>query len=75
MLYTIIPYELIFEQKEDIKNNYFEMIYEDKHLLVEKIDNGNYMIHRLYSTNPLDYLDKRYSPGNIINIHLKQYVL
>lgn len=69
MLYTIIPYELIFEQKEDIKNNYAEIMYENRHLLVEKMENGSYMILRLYSTNPIDYLDKRYSPGSIINIH------
>lgn len=69
MLYTIIPYELIFEQKEDIRNNYTEIMLENGHLLVEKIDNINYRILRLYSTNPADYLNKKYNPGNIINIH------
>lgn len=69
MLYTIIPYELIFGHREDIKSEYIELKMDNKHLLVERLPNGSFMVQRLYSTNPFDYLDKRYGPGSIINIH------
>ncbi|HHW56604.1 MAG TPA: hypothetical protein GXX15_02825 [Clostridia bacterium] len=68
MLYTIIPYELIFEKREDIPTNFIELKMGNKQLVVEKLSNGNYIIQRMYSTNPFDYLDINYSPGSIISI-------
>ena len=52
MLYTIIPYELIFEKREDIPTNYIELKMGNKQLVVEKLSNGNYLIQSMYSTNP-----------------------
>ncbi|SNX55461.1 YlzJ-like family protein [Thermoanaerobacterium sp. RBIITD] len=70
MLYTIIPYELIFEKRDDIKNGYLETTIENRHLLLEKITDNSYKIIRMYSTNPNDYLDNKYTPGNTINLKL-----
>ncbi|QSZ28266.1 YlzJ-like family protein [Aceticella autotrophica] len=67
MLYTVIPYELIFEKRDDINNNYFETVIENKHLLLEEISKNCFKIIRLYSTNPCDYLDIKFNPGTIIN--------
>ncbi|MEW8996349.1 MAG: YlzJ-like family protein [Thermoanaerobacter sp.] len=69
MLYTIIPYELIFEKREDIPTNYIELKMGNKQLVVEKLSNGNYIIQRMYSTNPFDYLETKYTPGNMISIY------
>ncbi|MGB9779354.1 MAG: YlzJ-like family protein, partial [Caldanaerobacter sp.] len=67
MLYTIIPYEVIFEKKEEYTvMNYSELKLGNKTLLVERLSEGKYLIRNMFSTNPYDYLDKSYSPGNII---------
>jgi hypothetical protein len=69
MLYTIIPYEVIFEKRDDIPTNYIELKMGNKQLVVAKLSNGNYLIQRMYSTNPFDYLDAKYSPGSMISIY------
>ncbi|AGB19003.1 MULTISPECIES: YlzJ-like family protein [Thermoanaerobacterium] len=66
MLYTIIPYELIFEHRDNIKDNIIETNIEGKMFLLEKEEN-RYKIIRLYSTNPNDYLETKYMPGNTID--------
>lgn len=66
MLYTIIPYELIFEHRDEIKDNIIETNIEGKMFLLEKEEN-RYKIIRLYSTNPNDYLETKYMPGNTID--------
>ncbi|ADL68910.1 hypothetical protein BFT35_04270 [Thermoanaerobacterium thermosaccharolyticum] len=66
MLYTIIPYELIFEHRDEIKDNIIETNIEGKMFLLEKEEN-RYKIIRLYSTNPNDYLETKYMPGNSID--------
>ncbi|MBE3579295.1 MAG: YlzJ-like family protein [Caldanaerobacter subterraneus] len=68
MLYTIIPYELIFEKREDVPVSYIELKMGNKRLLVERVSEGKYLIRQMYSTNPFDYLDKNYSPGSIITL-------
>lgn len=67
MLYTIIPFELIFEHRNEINGNYLETEVESKMLLLER-DENRYKIIRLYSTNPNDYLKSKYMPGNIIDL-------
>ncbi|ADD02437.1 YlzJ-like family protein [Thermoanaerobacter sp. CM-CNRG TB177] len=69
MLYTIIPYEVIFEKRDDIPTNYIELKMGNKQLVVAKLSNGNYLIQSMYSTNPFDYLDTKYTPGSIISIY------
>jgi hypothetical protein len=66
MLYTIIPYEVIFEKKDYSSTNYIELKLGNKTLLVEKLSEGKYLIHSMLSTNPHDYLNKSYSPGSVI---------
>ncbi|MBP2073153.1 MAG: hypothetical protein PWQ59_354 [Thermoanaerobacterium sp.] len=66
MLYTIIPYELIFEHRDNTKDNIIEINIEGKMFLLEKEENS-YKIIRLYSTNPNDYLETKYMPGNTID--------
>lgn len=66
MLYTIIPYELIFEHRDNIKDNIIETNIDGKMFLLEKEEN-RYKIIRLYSTNPNDYLETKYMPGNTID--------
>lgn len=68
MLYTIIPYELIFEKRDDINGDFIEKIIDKKHLLLQKINEDNYKIVRLISTDVNDYLNPKYLPGTILNI-------
>ncbi|MGB9678613.1 MAG: YlzJ-like family protein [Thermoanaerobacteraceae bacterium] len=68
MLYTIIPFELIFSVQNEQKLNYISVNINNKVILIEKGEDGNFKISRLYSTDPSDYLNSKYTPGKIINI-------
>ncbi|AFK86845.1 MULTISPECIES: YlzJ-like family protein [Thermoanaerobacterium] len=74
MLYTIIPYELVFQKCDEIKDNYIETNIEGKTFILEKEDD-KYKIIRMYSTNPNDYLKTKYTPGTTIDFKKNQIVL
>ncbi|MFT4413621.1 YlzJ-like family protein [Fredinandcohnia humi] len=68
ILYTMMPQEFIFPQAE-IENNQSKIIeINGVSLSVCQTNGGEYVIERVLSTNPFDYLDNRFTPGQRIKM-------
>lgn len=70
ILYTIVPNNYIFScnNSVDSEDNFSNEFKQTKFGRIEgkRCDEG-FRINRLISTNPLDYLNPDYYPGNIID--------
>jgi hypothetical protein len=68
MLHTIIPEEIIFGETGNEKdyNQYKEIEYLGKKIVV-KVNEDNYQIERIISTDVADFLDSSLAPGNFIS--------
>lgn len=66
ILYTPVPIESVLNQNEDTTYEYFELDYHGVTLVMEPIDSYQAKIVRLISSNPNDYLNPSYTPGNIL---------
>lgn len=66
-LYTIMPLEeVLAEGEETATGGPFEMTVEGKKFLVTPEGPGQGRIMQLLSTDPADFLDPRWRPGNMI---------
>lgn len=61
MHYSILP----VDTSTDSNIIYEEITYKDQLVLVKVID-GVQTLERLYSTNPLDFLNPEFQPGTIL---------
>lgn len=61
MHYSILP----IDESMDFDVSYEEITYQDQLMLIKTID-GVKIIERLYSTNPVDYLNPALQPGAIL---------
>ena len=61
MHYAILP----IDEGMDLDVTYEEITYKDQLVLIKTID-GVQILERLYSTNPLDYLNPELQPGTIL---------
>ena len=59
--YSILP----IDENMDRDVTYEEITYKNQLMLIKTID-GVKMIERLYSTNPIDYLNPELQPGKIL---------
>lgn len=66
MLWTILNEDTIMEGIDKI-NNAEEYIYQQRRILGYPSENGKICIVRLISSNPSDFLDPRFTPGNLVN--------
>ncbi|TCT15039.1 YlzJ-like protein [Natranaerovirga pectinivora] len=67
MLYTIIPDEDIFKNKEEeTEYQYDEFALKNCTLQVCKVGSA-YRVDRIISTDPAAYLDKELQPGAMLN--------
>ncbi|WP_088105147.1 YlzJ-like family protein [Halalkalibacter urbisdiaboli] len=66
ILYTMMPHEMIFPQEEQAYSTYQTIPCEDGQLIVEQLNASQYKVVRLISGNPMNYLNKNYTPGTII---------
>lgn len=66
IFYTTVPLEVVFEGFDQFKPQYEEIQFEGVKLLVEPQGSYQAKIVRLLSTNPYDYLNPRFFPGNMI---------
>jgi CelD/BcsL family acetyltransferase involved in cellulose biosynthesis len=66
ILYSIYPVELIMGEEDEKEESYREVEFEGRKIVVEVNSRGEQRISRLISTDPNDFLDPRWSPGNII---------
>jgi len=66
ILYTSMPYELIFPAEENsAKQTTLEI--ENGLLVVEAVSSTEYKVVRLISSDPQQYLNKNYQPGSIVS--------
>lgn len=65
ILYTPLSQGDIFPMNEDGFTKRQCVSYQGKLLYVEEIEKGSYELLQLLSTDPQDFLDTKYSPGNI----------
>ncbi|QNO16482.1 YlzJ-like family protein [Alkalicella caledoniensis] len=69
VIYTPVPMEEIF-QADAPKPKYEEVnIGEGKTLILERINENQSQVVRLLSTDCNDYLNPKYQPGCVINLH------
>ncbi|MGB9813570.1 MAG: YlzJ-like family protein [Thermovenabulum sp.] len=67
ILYTTMPMEIIMEGFDKVNINYKEInVKENLRLIIEPIDNFSAKVIRIISSDPMDYLNPEYQPGNII---------
>lgn len=67
VLYTTVPIEIIMEGFEPPPEQYLDLdIGSGARVLVERISPTEGKITRLISTDPCDYLQEAYQPGQII---------
>jgi len=64
ILYTIVPWEVIFQDEGEIQPTHVVNV-AGKTFSVRRTEEGD-VIERLHSTDPNDFLDTRWSPGNLI---------
>lgn len=66
--YTILPVEQVFPHEPTVHSNYFEMTYNGVNVVVEHDGGKTFRIHRIISTDPLDFLNEKVQPGALISI-------
>ncbi|NPV42941.1 MAG: hypothetical protein HPY70_02995 [Firmicutes bacterium] len=66
--YAAIPIELVFENIENNYPNFQEIDCNGVKLIVEPFKFNSWKIVRIISSNPYDYMNPLYQPGNIINL-------
>lgn len=69
VMWTIVPDMFLFssDNLEIIENKYNEIEFSNKIILTRKVNEKQYEIVRLITTNPNDYLDEKIQPGLIID--------
>ncbi len=68
ILYTTQPQELIWEGYADFSPKYQEITKDGRLLLIEPLSFNQGKIVRLISSNPQDYMNPSFQPGELINI-------
>lgn len=64
ILYTMMPYELVFPDEADSGMKQQQMVnYQGIPLLVELTDQQNVQVIRILSSDPQHFLDERVCPG------------
>ncbi len=74
LLYTIVPPEVVFgenDQGEPVslpENQTHELNLNGRKFMLRQLQNGQFQIDRLISTNPEDYLNPDWQPGALISV-------
>ncbi|HHT05728.1 MAG TPA: hypothetical protein GXZ97_05615 [Hydrogenispora sp.] len=68
LFYSIYPLAVVLAEEEGMEKpeQWRELEVEGKKVLVTVNNRGEQVIARLLSTDPADYLDPRWTPGNVI---------
>ncbi len=66
ILYTVIPHEDIFLQSEQESNKVMTVAINNVQLVVQQ-RNDKWEIVRLLSSDPNDYLNARFQPGQLLS--------
>ena len=62
VLYTVVPMEAVMGEADTARLRVFS--FGDARIEAVMAGDGRYRIHRLYSSDPADYLDERFMPGS-----------
>ncbi len=65
MLWTVMEENAVMEGMDKIKAAE-EYEYENRHILGYPTESGKICIVRIISSNPSDFLDPRFAPGNLV---------
>ncbi|WP_066364915.1 YlzJ-like family protein [Neobacillus fumarioli] len=68
ILYTMMPHELIFPYDEDCYGKQKMVTYQGIPLLVEVVDEENFHVLRILSSDPQHYLHDQIYPGAKISL-------
>lgn len=68
ILYTTVPYELIFPSEMEALEKQKTITYNGVPLLVDCTEPYNMQIIRVLSSDPQHFLDNRFSPGTKISL-------
>jgi hypothetical protein len=68
ILYTTVPYELIFPDEMESFERQKAITYNGVPLLVDCTDPQSMQIVRVLSSDPQHFLDERFSPGTKISL-------
>ena len=66
ILYTIMPYNIVFGHDNNKYNELFEIMYLGEKVLVYSLQDNKCVINRLLSTSPKTFLKPELQPGTII---------
>ena len=66
MLWTVMEESAVMEGMDKIKEAE-EYEYENRRILGYPTDSGKICIVRIISSNPSDFLNPRFAPGNLVN--------
>lgn len=65
IIYTPMPLEIVLDGVQQ-NRCYKEIQVDGVKLQVEELQNGQYRINQLLSTDPSDFLNPKFQPGNLI---------
>ncbi|MDN5347734.1 MAG: hypothetical protein PWP65_1298 [Clostridia bacterium] len=68
LIYTPLPLELVWENADRFYPAYQEISLGRLRLQVEPLGFGKCKVIRIFSTDPADYLQGAYQPGNILDL-------
>ncbi|CQR47641.1 hypothetical protein BN1058_01968 [Paraliobacillus sp. PM-2] len=66
ILYTPLDYNDVFATNQEQYDKQKLIEVEGRSMLVDCLENGNYRIIQLLSTNPQDFLEESLQPGEVI---------
>ncbi|RLL45369.1 hypothetical protein D8M04_10980 [Oceanobacillus piezotolerans] len=67
ILYTPLAQSDIFPPSSDDYTNRHCITHEGRLMLADRTSDGGYQMVQLLSTNPYDFLEERFTPGNILS--------
>ncbi len=72
VMWTIVPDMFLFSKDDPkfLENEYNEIEFSNKILVTRKLNEKQYEIVRIITTDPRDYLNEKIQPGSIINSNL-----
>lgn len=71
ILYTILPDQVVLDEEDEAseKADKQQLIeYDGRQILIEPLTENEWQIIRLLSSDPQDFLNPRYQPGNIVPV-------
>ena len=72
VMWTIVPDMFLFSKDDPkfLENQYNEIEFSNNILVTRKLNEKQYEIVRIITTDPRDYLNEKIQPGSIINSNL-----